>query len=88
MHLDCRKAYFETNDVLDQVHHFNSDLRRRTRGIEVRMRHRSDQPIAAAELASPVFVDRSRSGRKTAMGVSFLFAAMTGSRRALSVVLC
>jgi hypothetical protein len=26
VHLDCRKAYFETNDVLDQVLHFSSDL--------------------------------------------------------------
>ena len=26
VHLDCRKAYFETNDVLDQVLHFSSAL--------------------------------------------------------------
>ena len=26
VHLDCRKAYFETNDVLDQVLHFSPDL--------------------------------------------------------------
>jgi hypothetical protein len=26
VHLGCRKAYFETNDVLDQVLHFSSDL--------------------------------------------------------------
>jgi hypothetical protein len=26
IHLDCRKAYFETDDVLDHVLHFSSDL--------------------------------------------------------------
>lgn len=26
VHLACRKAYFETNDVLDQVLHFSPDL--------------------------------------------------------------
>jgi hypothetical protein len=26
VHLDCRKAYFETDDVLDQLLHFSSDL--------------------------------------------------------------
>ncbi len=26
VHLDCRKAYFETNDILDQVLHFSSAL--------------------------------------------------------------
>ena len=26
MHLDCRKAYFETDDVLDRVLHFSLDL--------------------------------------------------------------
>jgi hypothetical protein len=26
VHLDCRKAYFETDGVLDQVLHFSSDL--------------------------------------------------------------
>ena len=26
VHLDCRKAYFETDDVLDQVLHFSPDL--------------------------------------------------------------
>jgi hypothetical protein len=26
VHLGCRKAYFETDDVLDQVLHFSADL--------------------------------------------------------------
>ncbi len=26
VHLDCRKAYFETDDLLDQVLHFSPDL--------------------------------------------------------------
>jgi len=26
VHLDCRKAYFETDDIVDQVLHFSSDL--------------------------------------------------------------
>jgi hypothetical protein len=26
VHLDCRKAYFETDDILDRVLHFSSDL--------------------------------------------------------------
>jgi hypothetical protein len=26
VHLDCRKAYFETDDILDQVLHFSPDL--------------------------------------------------------------
>jgi hypothetical protein len=26
VHLDCRKAYFETDDVLDQVLHFSPAL--------------------------------------------------------------
>jgi len=26
VHLDCRKAYFETGDVLEQVLHFSPDL--------------------------------------------------------------
>ncbi len=26
MHLNCRRAYFETNDVVDQVLHFSYDL--------------------------------------------------------------
>jgi len=26
VHLDCRKAYFETDEVLDQVLHFSRDL--------------------------------------------------------------
>jgi hypothetical protein len=26
VHLDCRKAYFETNDISDQVLRFSSDL--------------------------------------------------------------
>jgi hypothetical protein len=26
VHLDCRKAYFETEDVLDRVLHFSRDL--------------------------------------------------------------
>jgi hypothetical protein len=26
VHLDCRKAYFETDDVLDRVLHFSRDL--------------------------------------------------------------
>jgi len=31
VHLDCRKAYFETKDVLDQVLHFSWDLSDRER---------------------------------------------------------
>jgi len=39
LHLNCRKAYFETNDVSDQVLHFSSDL---SEGEREELRHGCD----------------------------------------------
>ena len=50
MHLDCRKAYFETNDISDQVLRFSSDL---SDGEREELRRASDAD-ATGSAGSPV----------------------------------